>query len=239
MQVSKINVPDYLKSSDFYRNLESDDDFLIEDEKYMKMTDDINSLKDLKSYMKTADFWGLDLKENISKSAIDFINNNLDESIGILSKYNNSKKILQDVKNSEYTIECLFLNPENSGLFIEISCHFNHLTVWKINIPSDGVYSLFKGLSNAIKNNKKYEYDIYIYSNMKGVIGRKIYNYTQCFFENNEISFKYGISSGKIHNDEDEIIFNKELNIPINKFNIEKICKKLEIYNKEYLNIKN
>lgn len=65
------------------------------------------NIKDLKSYLKTSQFWLYDLKKYISDEAIDFIGNNYNESIGLLSKYDIGNEIIDDAKSLSYNLNII------------------------------------------------------------------------------------------------------------------------------------
>uniref|UniRef100_A0A6C0ADB2 Uncharacterized protein n=1 Tax=viral metagenome TaxID=1070528 RepID=A0A6C0ADB2_9ZZZZ len=102
MEINRKDVPKYLRKSEFYRSLDEDDDspIFLKGKEYMKLSNnEFKNIKDLKSYLKTSQFWIYDLKKYISDEAIEFIRNNYDELICLLSKCDIVRKIIDNAKS--------------------------------------------------------------------------------------------------------------------------------------------
>ena len=108
MNISKDKIPQYLKNTHFYNNLDADDNIIINSENYMKINDEVNSFEDLELYIKTIDHWGLESKY-ISNSAIKYINDNIKECLKLFYIYSYFliiKEILDDIINSQFYLKC-------------------------------------------------------------------------------------------------------------------------------------
>ena len=68
------NFPEYLKESDFYKNLTSKDSIYIPEENF-KDNNSVNSLDDFKQLFKTINFFGLDYPEPMKE----YFDKNVDE----------------------------------------------------------------------------------------------------------------------------------------------------------------
>uniref|UniRef100_A0A6C0AE05 Uncharacterized protein n=1 Tax=viral metagenome TaxID=1070528 RepID=A0A6C0AE05_9ZZZZ len=100
------NFPEYLKESDFYKNLTSKDSIYIPEENFKK-DNSVNSLEDFKQLFKTINFFGLDYPEQMKK----YFNKNNEE---IFDYY--YKNI--DELNVFFMFKYLFGSEENFNLYL-------------------------------------------------------------------------------------------------------------------------
>ena len=98
MKIKITNIPTYLKNSEFYQNLEDEDDFIEIPKKLFKKDDTVESFEDFKKMINISNFFGV---FTYSKS---------------LTKYyiNNSKKIFEYYQKNTSS-------PEVKNMFIGLS----------------------------------------------------------------------------------------------------------------------
>jgi hypothetical protein len=66
ISIYKTDVPEWLRGNETYEALDEDTSFLI-DKKYVKSEDDINNLEDLKHFLLSTDYWGVDTESYMKK----------------------------------------------------------------------------------------------------------------------------------------------------------------------------
>ncbi len=173
---------------------------------YMKKNEKVKSMKDLKSYIKTADLWGLDLKNNMPDHVLRFIDDNLNDSLGFFYTHTNLGLVsilLEDVISLQYTIK--FRRP------LDVECYFNDKLIWSfehyLSLSSFKIFLKSIEISEEYEQKYKYE-DKYLKNGYKD---------NQLFFEieNSENSKKY------------------DFKMPMTKFNKYKILNEITRFKRE------
>lgn len=223
MEIKKKEVPKWLRKTNFYNSLKKNGKFTIKNKKYIKENEDILSLKDLKSYIKTVNFWIDELDFELSESSSNFIKNNIDDSLSILYKYYNlpaSKYLIKKINSINYG---LTLESFNYPHFFIIKCFYDDDCIWEFSFTHyEDLEGLFLKLSNNIRNNEDFEFDLII-SNPNSRINKSledvVFGYKKDFIY---INFKLNENNYK------------NMNIPINNFNREKLCNNINLMNNVY-----
>lgn len=223
-EIYPSEVPLFLRNTEYFLSLSEDEPFLIED-KYLKESEIVSSDKELKYYILTSEYWGYDLSENISESAIEFIENNKNTAIFVCMKIlkkkdnNTAQMILDSIENLSYDLNLKWIFATDRGDdFLFLSCSFNNKILWshKMNNYED-LEGKFQTLSDYIVKNKKYEF--YIYKKAEKI---------KCIYKDEELSFDSisDISRG--------FISENSFKIPINFLNKKKISECLVKMDKTY-----
>ena len=156
MLLLKKDVPKWLRNTNFYQNLGDDDEeFEILDSDFLLNPNEINILDDLFRYIKSSNFWGYDLKNNISQSAIDFIKNNKDEVLGLLYSNLNlpeAKVLLEDINSINYSVKV-----DNAIDYVKITIFNNNFLLYTLKLKAGMINNIFeiKEYFNYIKKNIK------------------------------------------------------------------------------------
>lgn len=239
MEINRKDVPKYLRKSEFYRNLDKDDDspIFLKGKEYMKLSNnEFKNIKDLKSYFKTSQFWGHDLKKYISDEAIEFIRNNYDESICLLSKYDIGREIIDDAKSLSYNLNSIIKKGKkiySSTIKIELLNGQDSLWSFEFNISDS--FNFFTEFYGVIERNEEFNKNI---TNDCWELDRDSFllRYIRCKYIKGIISFRFGDTNvpGENENHKDFIYKNK-LHVPITKWNKSKILEQLK---KLIMNIK-
>lgn len=230
MRVAISDIPTWLHNSEFYRSLDSDDgdNFIdIPSDKHMKFNDKVNSKEELKSYLKTCMFWGIDLPDNVSESTISFIQNNLKDSLRIINKFSELDSLAKEVDILKFNLRAEINYKEDFEYFLcDLIYSFENKMIWRI----DGMWvDLFfiDELRKSIQLNKKFHSGpkLFIHQQNHGMNGR-----LHIFYEDYNLKFEKSIIY-KIENDEydeyDEVITDR-FNISVNKFNRDFLVKDLK-----------
>lgn len=155
MRILIKDIPKWLHNSEFYRSLDEGNYDEEIDISYLKESDEVNSEKDLKNYLKTCRFWGIELPENISQSAIDFIINTFPSSLYTLYKFPEFPRLIKEVESLYFDLE-FKISYEHGYDFIECNlvCLFNKNIHWSIYNINFTLFFLEK-LKKAIILNKE------------------------------------------------------------------------------------
>ena len=233
LEVFIKNIPDYLKKSDHYKNLKKKSNKKIA-VPHMKNDDVVNSLEDLENYLKTADFWLLDIEKYISKSALKYIHNNLHESLPIMLNINYFKHLFEYFDFD--------LNFDFSKLRENETITVNYKNNWEIEIEAIGIFEddesndFFKDIYKKIEKDEIFE-ETFVSNHENS--SHEIYVRKIIFSYDNKIfSLKKVVSSGKSFKDQSPETVEFILKIPVNLLNKKKLIKNLKNayhdYNKVY-----
>lgn len=223
MEIKKKDVPKWLRKTNFYNSLEKDGNFTIKSEKYIKENENILSLKDLKSYVKTVNFWMDELDFELSESSSKFIKNNIDDTLSILYKYHNlptSKYLIKKINSINYR---LTLESFNYPHFFIIKFFYDDDCICDFSFTHyEDLEGVFSELSDNIKNNKNFEFDL-INSNPNSRINKSLENVV-FGYKNKNIYINFKLDKNDY----------KNIYIPVNNFNREELCNDLNLMNNVY-----
>lgn len=152
ISITKSQIPDYLRNSEYYLNLEDDDEEFQISKKRFKDSDIVNNFHDFKFLFKTIQFFGSELPESMFSYY-------LENSLEVVSKFlidKTEKKYQENVNSLE--LKELFKNLieiEIKG-FDQFIANSIILRSYELNVPKKYVEY---GLKNRIKF--LYEYEKY------------------------------------------------------------------------------
>uniref|UniRef100_A0A6C0AE38 Uncharacterized protein n=1 Tax=viral metagenome TaxID=1070528 RepID=A0A6C0AE38_9ZZZZ len=246
MEINISDIPDFLKDSEFYRNLDLNFDEPITIQK-LKINDEVNNIKDFKKLFKTLNFFDVD---KFPKSFIKYYQNNSKEVFDSLDHYSDVyQELLIDLCNLKiknykqffvtHKIITLYkLNPEEYDNYISYFLNNAHEVLrdddenYLMDDISlvDKVYSteilelepyIFNRSSNSIhlRVKKKHLYGRWEISNTVSTI-KSIQKLIDKIKNNNEYDNFFYMNK--------ELYMNNEYKIKINEFNIKKILEEFQ-----------
>ena len=220
LKVSVKKVPEYLKNSDYYSTLDLEDTLKFK-VPYMKNDDSVNSLEDLDNYLKTAEYWMLNLEIYMPKHIKKFINKNLSETIPIILKY----KTFENMKNIfYYYLDLDFENLENDGTIkVQYGNNWNFVINSTLLFQNDKNNNFFKKVYEKIENNEIFEEKFE--SIIESDYPQLKFKHYKISYDNDTLSFLITSSFGKTLQKQSKEKIESSYNIQINFLNKKKIIK--------------
>lgn len=223
------DIPEWLHTSDFYQELDQEDDEVIE-VPHLKETDEVNSEKDLKSYLKTCRFWGVEIPKNMSESAINFISESYPSCVRVLYKFPEFPVLLKEVDSLKYDLKAeLYYRGDYEFYECDLKCISNETEIWSIY----GAYiksGTFYYIKKSILSNSKFKEKIDIIMN-NDVLNEE--NHINIISDNTKIVFNIFLTK-RDHFNQNSTHKIQESVFPITVFNKSLIIKRLnELFDKE------
>lgn len=125
MSIEKSKFPEFLKESDFLRNLaDEDDDLVTIPKKVFKENDEVNNIKDFKKLLKTVNYFGIDYPDSLRDYSRD-----------------NTEEIFSYFYPKSYKIEI-------KDMFISLADIFDEVLETKTKIILEDIIDFFKDLED-------------------------------------------------------------------------------------------
>lgn len=201
--------PTWLKKGALFNSFSKDSEIPLIN--IFKEDEIVNSENDLINYLKTADYWGINLLNDISESAENYISENLEISLDILMdlhRLQSVKSLLNDIK-SKTSINLLFFTK---GQLPKFQIFSNEILIYSKIIygPVD-----LDNMVKMIENNSKDNYEIcFSWQDIDGYSCNPL----TIFYEVDRLRLQ-----GESMNYNGNFTESYEFYIPINKYNKNKI----------------
>lgn len=164
-----------------------------------------------------------ELDIELPESSSNFIKNNIEDSLSILYKYYNlpaSKFLIKKINSMNYRFT---LESSNDPYFFIIKFFYDEDCICDFSFTHhEDLEGLFSKLSDDIKNNKNFEFDL-INSNLNSRINKSL--------EDVVIGYKKDLIYINFKLNENNY---KNIYIPVNNFNRDELCNDLNLMNNVY-----